>query len=361
MAKRRQRSDDDGQSHRRTEKRRRRLHLLVNDCNRGFSMYKVNVDDFDTDDSDSDAEDDIDSKAQRLRRRRMVVRLAGGGCQSFLAVGTKIFDLYPSSSDHRANVVFDTTTRLVTTTPPFQAPKKLAEFWAVGRTIYALECIPAHRHFREGSEPGCFERLGREPRPGYGTWRWEALPSPPFKLGAVVSLAVHPDCATVFLSVHKTGTFSFDGERLAWERHGGWLLPFAGEAHYVRELDAWVGLSSRQRGRIAACQVVDVGRRHGAEPTCKSGKDWLYSKSNRHLDANLTYMGNAEFCLQETLTREGDDADTTFGLKVLMLLRAVTFRVEYSGDGELCAVNRRARIFKLPRHSSERRPFAFWI
>ncbi|CAN6199234.1 unnamed protein product [Urochloa humidicola] len=360
----RRRSNDGRQLHCSIEerRRRRRLHVLANDCDRGFSVYALNVDHFDSDDSDSD-HDDMDSRARRLGNSRLVVRLAGKSAQKFLAVGTRIFDLYCSSSD-RPSVVFDTRTRLVTTPPPFQTPKKFAVFWALGRTVYALDCEPG---FRGRTEPGCFERLGREPRPGHGNWQWEALPSPPFKLDVVMSHAVHPDGATVFLSVYREGTFSFDAERLAWARHGSWLLPFDGEAFYVGELGAWVGISSRVVGHIAACPMPDGHRRNDetaveVEPACKYGKDLLFSKKlERHLDANLTYMGNAEFCLLETLTPEGETMVSTFGLKVRMLLRVVTFRVEYSADGELCAVNRRARIYKLPHLSSGRRPFAFWI
>jgi hypothetical protein len=66
-----------------------------------------------------------------------------------------------------------------------------------------------------GKERCFFERLGPEPRHHYGTWQWEVLPRPTFKMDhIVVSRAVHPDGATVFLSVYKTGTFSFDAERL---------------------------------------------------------------------------------------------------------------------------------------------------
>uniref|UniRef100_K4A0N8 Uncharacterized protein n=1 Tax=Setaria italica TaxID=4555 RepID=K4A0N8_SETIT len=234
---------------------RRRLHVLANDCDRGFSVYELNVDHFDTDVSDSD--DDMDSSARRLGNRRLVVRLADGSGNKFLAAGTRIFDPSSPFSSSRPAIVFDTRTRLVTTTPPFQAPNDGPAFWALGRTVYALGCHPVCRRFREGKQPGCFERLGPEPRPGRGKWQWEVLPSPP-------------------------------------------------------------------KGTV--------------EPACKYGKDLLFSKGlKRHLEANLTYLGNAEFCLQETLAPEGESMASTFGLKVRMLLRVVTFRVKYSGDGELCA------------------------
>lgn len=365
--RRQRRSDDDADHHRRTEKsQRRRLHLLANDCDRGFSMYRLNADDFDSDDSSS--EDDVDSRARDLRHRRLVVRLAGEDGQKFLAVGTKVFDFYKSSSPReKANLVFDTRTRLVSAVPPFRAPKRLATFWTVGRTIYALADQP-RRSREEATARCCFERLGREPWPGYGEWKWEALPSPPFDLSVVLSHAVHPDGATVFLSVYNTGTFSFDAERRpAWARHGRWLLPFDGEAFFVRELDAWVGLSSKHMGRIAACRAIDATVRRGEKeqqpPACTTGRDMLYHKNlKRHLDHNLTYMGNARFCLQETLTRRRfEDAYNTFGGMVWMLVRIVTFRVEFSDDNELCAVDRRSRVYKLPGHSSEQKPFAFSI
>ncbi|KAL6656665.1 hypothetical protein ACP70R_004445 [Stipagrostis hirtigluma subsp. patula] len=272
----------------------------------------------------------------------------------------RIFDFHSSPHGDGPSFVFDTRTRFLTTTPPFQSPKNCPDFWAVGHTIYALGRAEDD-NIQRIPEPCVFERLGPQPELFHGRWQWEALPPPPFKPGRhhVVSHAVHPDGSTLFLSVYDTGTFSFDGERRAWASHGGWLLPFDGEAHYVHELGAWVGLCSRRRGRIAACKVVDGGAA-AEEPAWKSGKDVLFrQKSERHLEANLTYMGNAEFCLQETLKRKGHF--DTFGLILPVLARVVTFRVQYSWDGELCVVDRRARIYKLALHSANRKPLAFWI
>ncbi|PUZ72298.1 hypothetical protein GQ55_2G382700 [Panicum hallii var. hallii] len=238
---------------------------------------------------------------------------------------------------------------MVSATPPFRSPKKSATFWAVGGTVYALD-------------------LAR-PRAAvchYGTWQWEALPPPPFNKprtgGHVTARAVHPDGATVFLSFYETGTFSFNGERLEWARHGGWDLPFDGEAFYVRDLGAWVGLCSRHRGRLAACRVVG-GRRGGAEPDGKCGRDLLFrQKWRRHIEANLVYMGDTKFCLLETLTTaEKKDRSDIYGLIVPMLLPVVTFRVQYSWDGELCVVDRRSRVYNLPWYSSGHKPQAFWI
>lgn len=84
-------------------------------------MYRLNLDHLD---SGSEDDDDMDSSARRLGSRRLVVRmdLGGGASQTFVAVGTRIFNLHWSSG-RRPGVAFDTRTRLVTTPPPFRARK----------------------------------------------------------------------------------------------------------------------------------------------------------------------------------------------------------------------------------------------
>lgn len=407
MARRPRRSDDGGEKRRR---RRRRLYLLTNDGDQGTSIYKLNEYDFDSDDaysedngstssdsensrsissdysydsfftSDSDSESsasttsssdkmdhfnseyNVDSRARRLRHRRLVVRLARQqGLTEFVAAGTKIFGLNRYPSCHAADVsfVFDAATRLVSAAPPFQSPKSSATFWTAGDTIYALNLNNRKSHDR------CclFERLGPDPRSLYNSLRWEALPQPPSPLNRdsyleLGSHAVHPDGATVFLSFGDGHTFSFDGKRREWAHHGRWSLPFDGEGYHVRELDAWVGLCSRHKGHLAVCQVEKGGRRgRAAEPESKCGKDVLFRfrhRWERHINANLVYKGNAKFCLLETVSRGHIDDNMT-------LLRLVTFRVQYSFDGELCVEDRRSRVYELPSNSSGEKPRAFWV
>nr|CAB3454485.1 unnamed protein product [Digitaria exilis] len=203
-----------------------------------------------------DSEYDIDSRARRLRRRRLLGRLGRQpGCPYYVAAGTKIFALNSSSSHHRVlptivNLVLDAATRTVSATPPFQSPKKSAAFWSAGGAIYALGHRVTNDESMDDQQERClFERLGH----GDGE-EWEALP--PFSRNRYLdSHAVHPDGATVFLSFDKGGTFSFNGERREWARRGEWELPFDGEAFYVRDMDAWVGLCSHHRGCLAACRV----------------------------------------------------------------------------------------------------------
>lgn len=135
-----------------------------------MSIYKLNEEDFDSDDaysedadddscsvcsSDSegsvdsfaaqarfDSEYDVDSRARRLRHRRLVARLATRGCPEFVAAGTKIVGLDSGSFYYRdaaVNFIFDARTRLVSATPPLRSPKKYDTFWAIGGTVYALD------------------------------------------------------------------------------------------------------------------------------------------------------------------------------------------------------------------------------
>ncbi|CAM0903135.1 unnamed protein product [Alopecurus aequalis] len=349
MTTKRQRSDGDDH--------RRRLHLLVKDWNKGFTLYKLDIDDIG---SDSDSDGDMDSKTLHLPRRP-VVRLAGNSNQQFIAAGGKSYGFYISSghqTEAGPNPVFDTDTLGVTAIPRFQAPKMPGAFWAVGDTVYALDCG------WEAQRRSCFEMLPREPQPGHGEWSWQALPAPPFPPHDVMSRALHPNGSTMFLSIYNGGTFSFDAKRRVWARHGRWMLPFSDEAYYVAALNAWVGLCSN--GHIVACPVLsprpnrDVYWRDREEPTFKTGKDMLFfDQQERHLLASLTYLGDAEFCLQETVTQKGYDFAMSSGIKVPMLLRLVRFRVEYSRDGELCVVDKRVRIYELHRDTGEHTPVAF--
>ncbi|EEE60998.1 hypothetical protein OsJ_14809 [Oryza sativa Japonica Group] len=87
-------------------------------------------------------------------------------------------------------------------------------------------------------------------------WSWRTSTSPPPFSGGrrITGHALHPDGRTIFVSVEKTharrhpgdeddeedGTFSYDTERGGkWTRRGGWRLPFKGQAHYDRHLNAW--------------------------------------------------------------------------------------------------------------------------
>ncbi|XBH57851.1 hypothetical protein VPH35_079385 [Triticum aestivum] len=226
-------------------------------------------------------------------------------------------------------MVYDSATSQVVVCPPLLAPKELAEFLTVGVDIYALEID--YDHFNYNFVPS-MEKLGPAPRRGWSEWRWESLRPPPIKLPILFSSqAVHPDGSTIFLSVANRGTFSFDTAALP------------GHAYFVRELDAWVELCSHQKEYIAVCNVISPDDGRCGCLTWPTVEDRVYNNRwKRHLAASLTYMGNAKFCLLETITRKGYDIFT---------------------DGEVRAVDMRTMLYKSPHWEMEcsRSPTAFWI
>ncbi|KAI4994494.1 hypothetical protein ZWY2020_034135 [Hordeum vulgare] len=87
----------------------------------------------------------------------------------------------------------------------------------------------------------------------------------------------------------------------------------------------------------------DVDGRHRC-PAWTSVQDRVYNNRwKRHLAASLTYMGNAVFCLLETITRKGDDIFTEFRTRTL--LRLATFRVEHQRNDEFRAANMRIMVY----------------
>ncbi|KAF7019964.1 hypothetical protein CFC21_033093 [Triticum aestivum] len=109
-------------------------------------------------------------------------------------------------------------------------------------------------------------------------WSWKTLPPPPPTFHRRVnSYALHPDGCTIFMSTANfmtapskgcMGTYSFNTKDSVWRWHGEWALPFSGQAHLDRELNAWVGLG--WDGYISACQVASPSC-HSTTPT----QDWV--------------------------------------------------------------------------------------
>ena len=351
--------------------RRGRLHLIVRDYKRGCTVYKLDVDGFRPDKDDHD----LDSRARSLPAHRAAIRLAspdGQPCDWIVCTGSKILAFYRG----HGTMVYDSETSTVGIGSPLLAKPRVTnpgrqrdvvveysstahyEFLDLGHDIYAFNTSGDRI---SGRFSPSMEILGPAPRSTNEEWRWQPLPPPPFKRPLhISSSAMHPDGSAFFLSSSDNGTFSFDTGRLAWARLGKWLLPFSGKAYFVRELDAWVGLSSDQLGYIAVCQVIspdDTG-----PPACTTVRERVYSNlSQRYRPASLTYMGNAEFCLLETVTREGYKRYSTYDDHPKMLLRLATFRVERQRNRELRAVNMRTRVYKWPHWEEDRPPIAFWI
>ncbi|CAL4904946.1 unnamed protein product [Urochloa decumbens] len=246
-------------------------------------------------------------------------------------------------------------------------------------------------------------------------WSWRDLPKPPFsRRDDVTSYALHPDGHTILVGTAAGATFAFDTAAAAeppmWEerRHGEWtLLPFAGRAHFVRDLDALVGLSNdpASLGHLCAATTDD--------PAWKEiiGKEKLFSEdpAERHVGATLVYMGGTEFCLVQCVSIGDTDDDAgqrqqqlqlqphelldqlqqvlaaldqgrlleiegftaspkrLNNVKPRYIYRLMTFSVCYDSDdgqlttGESC----RLQCYKLPEETSEESfyhdPVAFWL
>ena len=250
------------------------------------------------------------------------------------------------------------------------------------------------------------EMLGPDlPRPTDESWSWASIePPPPFVSSVVSGYAVHPDGRTVFVSVKdwrpdipgkicshyldcRQSTFTFDMERHEWTHVGEWLLPFKGQAHYDRDLAAWIGLHfhiqhSRDDdldtdGYLCCCDVPPLAlgpggrksKKHKPAPTphWKLSKEKLFVVDiERHIDAKLVPMGGGggKFCLVEILTREGVDRKGCLGDGDKCVLRLTTFRVNYSfgGGGELTITDRLpAGEYKLSRYVDMFQVQAFWM
>ncbi|CAN6357130.1 unnamed protein product [Urochloa humidicola] len=246
-------------------------------------------------------------------------------------------------------------------------------------------------------------------------WAWRELPDPPpFDRMGVTSYAIHPDSCTVLFSTEGEGTFAFDaaaGEELAaaaraageeeqkeidvaWTRLGEWALPFAGRAHFVHGLNAFVGLSNdpATAGHLCSCEAAAVGGGGGAPPACKVGKENLFGEDDqaeRHVGPTLLYMGGSEFCLvqsvsvvdenagngaaidQEVMEIDDDDEEEeeeeVLRCSSSHLYRVITFSVSYDGSngdltiGETC----RLRCYKVPEATTASflsvDPVAFWL
>jgi hypothetical protein len=96
----------------------------------------------------------------------------------------------------------------------------------------------------------CFEVLACHD----GSWRWSALPGPPFLAGGGppsfrgpiinrCSYAAIDDGSTICVSSMGIGTYAFNTASHVWRQVGQWALPLYGRAEYAPELKLWLGIS----------------------------------------------------------------------------------------------------------------------
>ena len=72
--------------------------------------------------------------------------------------------------------------------------------------------------------------------------------------------------------------YSYDIESGKWRGHGKWGLPFFGQVHFDKELDAWVGLHRAHEypdGYIWSCDVISPTESH-TKPAWKLCKEMMF-------------------------------------------------------------------------------------
>ncbi|KAM0899699.1 hypothetical protein ACQ4PT_021124 [Festuca glaucescens] len=316
-----------------SQRQQKHLYVLLDDWERGYSIYRVGEDDFST-----DSDDYLDrTPLARMEAQHPV-------SMSFATHGTKILAVRPSEGSPAISG-FDTKTMGVTVCPLPQSHRSiLRPFYAsVGDMLFVM-VYPL------------FEVLGSQPPPdSKQPWSWYTINTElPFEPDYVTGYALHPDGYTLFVSVKgwkpgndsrflddlQQSTYSFDTESLKFRYHGEWMLPFKGQAHYDSELEAWIGLCKDGTGYVCSC---DVPSRANCDtmPAWKVGKDKVFDhKSMRHRGATLLYMGCSTYCLVQCCAQKHDE---WFAYPRHRVMKMCTFRLKYDKNGELRITGHRGR------------------
>ncbi|KAG2645622.1 hypothetical protein PVAP13_2KG435300 [Panicum virgatum] len=254
----------------RFKQQKKHLYLILDDWERGYGVYKIDVDDFDSSAAGARPEPLPETPVVRFEARH------GGSRRRS-----------PSAPGHA---------------PAGGGNEVLLKplFASVAGSLYLLR-------------GGHFDVLSAAPPPPPDSrsrredtaWAWSRVPLlPPFDdSNRISSFALHPDGRTLFVSQDQS-TFSFDTESQEWAAHGNWTLPIKGQAYFDGELDAWVGLCCHKGGEgyICSADVTPAAADCRRLPAWKLGKELVFDAgSRRHLGAKLVYMGDTRYCLVESL------------------------------------------------------------
>ncbi|CAL5083171.1 unnamed protein product [Urochloa decumbens] len=332
-----------------TEKRH--LYLILDDWERGYSVYKVDVDTFDSSSDAGAAPDPLpEPPVVRFEARH-------GGSWYFAAHGTKILAMHPSGC--RAFPAFDVQTTALTVCPwPRRGGNKVLLkplFASVAGSLYLLR-------------GGHFDALGAAPPPPDSTsrddaaWRWIRVPSPPpfDDSNRISSFALHRDGRTLFISQDRS-TLSFDTERQEWDDHGNWSMPFRGEGHKGRR-----GIPLRLRcraGRRRLQEASGMEAWQGPVVRCR------FQEAPRGRAGVRDYVSDTKYCLIESLARDDEEdlrrlhEDGYYPHRRVICV--TTFGLKYDKHGELTTTQRKVRSYEmtdahqLPERSWK--PVAFWM
>ncbi|KAM3314771.1 hypothetical protein ACQJBY_033517 [Aegilops geniculata] len=353
MSKRRRSDEGGGSRSRRSRRPRHHLYFVVDDWTDGYSIYKVDVADF-----DGDPSADLDSQASRLPGPPVFrLECSHSRCRNprFAALGSRIMAM-----DYRQNkattrvLMFDKATGGVAVGPCVPPElRRLYRFVPACNSLYVVGTLTSEdpAYFRFGVLAADAEK---------GGWAWNAGLGGPCNLWQIVCTAAHPDGRTIFFSTYYGITHSFDTETREWKHHGDWMLPFQGHACYDGELDAWVGLrlgsGELEPGTVCCCEVVPAGGGEGQPPpSWKILKEKIVCEDrDRTLGTTLTRIGRGTYCLVEYRAGKGGGPPEDS-----RLFYATAFRLRYDKDGELRATARRARSYTSSRKSRDWK-FNWW-
>uniref|UniRef100_M8BY56 F-box associated domain-containing protein n=1 Tax=Aegilops tauschii TaxID=37682 RepID=M8BY56_AEGTA len=296
MSKRR-RADDEGRRSMRSHGRRHYLYIVVDDWTKGYSIYKVDVADF-----DGESGADLDSQASRLPEPPVFRPEFPHDCSSrFAAIGGRIVAMRYNQEENAAPVLlYDTATGGLALGPRTPAQVRYVSHLvsACGR----LYIMGASGVYKGGDH---FEVLAADEK---GVWVWNAVPMAPFTIS---------------------------------------------QAYYDGEVDAWVGLhrDSAEPGTVCSCDVVSAGDDEGLPaPAWKLAKEKMVcEETERTKTVTLTRMGRGKFCLVEHRSRKGVPTDV---LDSRYLFYATTFKLRYDKNGGLRATACRTRSYSVPRQAN---------
>ena len=244
--------DDDDAAAKRARPRQKHLYLVMDDWEMGYSIHKLDVDEF-----ESDAGGGGENKPRRLPET-CALRIEAPADRSpaiLASIGTKILFITDRLSDGAPMLIYDTETASLAVGPrltPALRPVGFMFIVPVGQRLYAFNP-------RRGDQQCSFEVLSRAPRDEEDEFRlsrraerWSVgsvpAPMPLGKHETVTAYAVHPDGRTIFVSARNWS-------RRAGEREGGHPLlrhPQLG-VDVARRVEApfpWPRLLRRGAGRV---------------------------------------------------------------------------------------------------------------
>lgn len=368
-------------------RRRKHLYVVLDDWIKGFTIYKVDAESFDSDsDEDSFGSGSDDDRERAVARHHLpeppAVRLESpleDGNMFFTAIGdNKIFIVTDKLRGQTPALMYDACTGGLGFGPrvPAQLQHGFDFIVEAGQALYAFSS-PRYNKDSSFQVKSWAPTADANPRyPSEEIWAWRSLPGPPpphedDPYEIITSYAVHPDGHTVFMTTAyrdrpglKKSTYSFNTKHCSWRWHA-WILPFDGPGHFDNELNAWVGLD--KDGYVCASQVASDS---GSVTPMNLGLmqlDWqklenkLFRKDReRYIRASLTYMGSSKFCLLESVIHNKDyDLSAQDGC----VLHMTMFGLKYNHKGELKTTNLQyTRSYLVSKHKDHSfAPVAFWM